>query len=82
MVKWSGILRLINKRTAQNKEIHTSVIKTPRINIKGKGLEQIVVAYIKKYYEAPASCIRSKPANAILEKVKRGHQTLNMLHSA
>ena len=54
---------------------------TPRTNIKGKGLEQAVMAHIKNHYEAPMPLIWSKPANALLEKVKRGHQTLNMLHS-
>ena len=44
-------------------------------------LEQAVMAYIETNNEAPAPFIWTKSANDILEKVKRGHQTLNKLQS-
>ena len=44
-------------------------------------LEEAVMAYIEKHNEAPAPFIWTKSANDILEKVKRGRQTLNKLQS-
>lgn len=44
-------------------------------------LEQTVMSYIEKHNEAPAPFIWTQSAQDILEKVKRGRQTLNKLQS-
>jgi transposase len=44
-------------------------------------LEQAVLDYIDKHNEAPAPFIWTKSAQDILEKVKRGRQTLNKLQT-
>lgn len=44
-------------------------------------LEHAVIDYIDKHNEAPAPFIWTKSAQDILEKVKRGRQTLNKLQS-
>lgn len=44
-------------------------------------LEQAVMNYIDKHNQAPAPFIWTKSAQDILEKVKRGRQTLNKLHT-
>lgn len=45
-------------------------------------LEQAVTDYIDKHNEAPAPFIWTKSAKDILEKVKRGRETLNKLQTA
>lgn len=44
-------------------------------------LEEAVMSYIEKHNEAPAPFIWTRSAQDILEKVKRGRQTLNKLQS-
>ena len=126
-IEWLRFLRLINKSTPQDKEIHIicdnyATHKHPKVKSWLKyhkrfhvhftptsaswlnmverffrdlseqqlrrgvfrsvsELEQAVMAYIEKHNEAPAPFIWTKSANDILEKVKRGRQTLNMLQS-
>jgi hypothetical protein len=45
-------------------------------------LQRAVMDYIDKHNEAPAPFIWTKSATDILEKVKRGRETLNKLQSA
>jgi transposase len=126
-IEWLRFLRLINKSTPHDKEIHIicdnyATHKHPKVKSWLKyhkrfhvhftptsaswlnmverffrdlseqqlrrgvfrsvsELEQAVMAYIEKHNEAPAPFIWTKSANDILEKVKRGRQTLNMLQS-
>ena len=44
-------------------------------------LEEAVMNYIDKHNNAPAPFIWTQSAHDILEKVKRGRQTLNKLHT-
>ena len=126
-IEWLRFLRLINKSTPQDKEVHIicdnyATHKHPKVKSWFKyhkrfhvhftptsaswlnmverffrdlseqqlrrgifrsvsELEQAVMAYIEKNNEAPAPFIWTKSANDILEKVKRGRQTLNKLQS-
>ena len=126
-IEWLRFLRLINKSTPQDKEIHIicdnyATHKHPKVKSWLKyhkrfhvhftptsaswlnmverffrdlseqqlrrgvfrsvsELEQAVMTYIEKHNETPAPFVWTKSANDILEKVKRGHQTLNMLQS-
>jgi hypothetical protein len=45
-------------------------------------LEQALMDYIARHNQAPAPFIWTKSANDILEKVKRGRETLNKLQTA
>ena len=126
-IEWLRFLRLLNKNTPRDKEIHIicdnyATHKHPKVKSWLKyhkrfhvhftptsaswlnmverffrdlseqqlrrgvfrsvsELEEAVMAYIEKHNEAPAPFIWTKSANDILEKVKRGRQTLNMLQS-
>lgn len=126
-IEWLRFLRLINKSTPPDKEIHIicdnyATHKHPKVKSWLKyhkrfhvhftptsaswlnmverffrdlseqqlrrgvfrsvsELEHAVMTYIEKHNEAPAPFIWTKSANDILEKVKRGRQTLNMLQS-
>ena len=126
-IEWLHFLRLINKNTPQDKEVHIicdnyATHKHPKVKSWLKyhkrfhvhftptsaswlnmverffrdlseqqlrrgvfrsvsELEQAVMAYIETNNEAPAPFIWTKSANDILEKVKRGRQTLNKLQS-
>jgi transposase len=126
-IEWLNFLRLINKSTPPNKEIHIicdnyATHKHPKVkswlkyhkrfhvhftptsaswlnmverffrNLSEQQLrrgvfrsvpelEQAVMGYIDKHNEAPAPFIWTKSAQDILEKVKRGRQTLNKLQS-
>lgn len=126
-IEWLHFLRLINKSTPPDKEIHIicdnyATHKHPKVKSWLKyhkrfhvhftptsaswlnmverffrdlseqqlrrgvfrsvsELEHAVMTYIEKHNEAPAPFIWTKSANDILEKVKRGRQTLNMLQS-
>ena len=125
--EWLDFLRLINKNTPADKEIHIicdnyATHKHPKVQSWLKyhkrfhvhftptsaswlnmverffrdlserqlrrgvfrsvaDLEEAVMEYISKHNEAPAPFIWTKSANDILEKVKRGRQTLNKLQS-
>jgi transposase len=125
--EWLKFLRLINKRTPSDKEIHiicdnygthkhakvqrwfsrhkrfyvhftpTSASWRNRVErffrdlteqqlrrrvFRSVGeLEQALMDYIDKHNDAPAPFIWTQSANDILEKVKRGRQTLNTLQS-
>jgi transposase len=123
--EWLDFLRLINKNTPPDKEIHIicdnyATHKHPKVQSWLKyhkrfhvhftptsaswlnmverffrdlserqlrrgifhsvaDLEKAVMEYIDKHNESPAPFIWTKSANDILEKVKRGRQTLNKL---
>ena len=125
--EWLDFLRLINKNTPQDKEIHIicdnyATHKHPKVQSWLKHhkrfnvhftptsaswlnmverffrdlseqqlrrgvfssvaeLEHAVMSYIEKHNQAPAPFIWTKSAKDILEKVKRGRQTLNKLQS-
>jgi len=125
--EWLDFLRLINKNTPKDKEIHIicdnyATHKHPKVQSWLKyhkrfhvhftptsaswlnmverffrdlseqqlrrgvfcsvaALEQAVMSYIEKHNQAPAPFIWTKSAQDILEKVKRGRQTLNKLQS-
>lgn len=126
-IEWLDFLRLINKNTPKDKDIHIicdnyATHKHPKVQSWFKHhkrfyvhftptsaswlnmierffrdlseqqlrrgvfrsvaeLEKAVMAYISKHNESPAPFIWTKSANDILEKVKRGHQTLDKLQS-
>lgn len=46
-----------------------------------KELEESVMSFIEKHNKQPAPYIWTKSANDILEKVKRGREKLDKLHS-
>ena len=46
-----------------------------------KELQESVMAFIEKHNKEPAPYIWTKSASDILEKVKRGRETLNKLHT-
>ena len=125
--EWLDFLRLINKNTPKDKEIHIicdnyATHKHPKVqswlryhkrfhvhftptsaswlnmverffrNLSDQqlrrgvfcsvaDLEEAVMSYIEKHNQAPAPFIWTKSAQDILEKVKRGRQTLNKLQS-
>jgi len=125
--EWLDFLRLINKNTPKDKEIHIicdnyATHKHPKVQSWLKHhkrfhvhftptsaswlnmverffrdlseqqlrrgvfssvaeLEHAVMSYIEKHNQAPAPFIWTKSAKDILEKVKRGRQTLNKLQS-
>lgn len=125
--EWLNFLRLINKNTPSDKEIHIicdnyATHKHPKVKSWLKyhkrfhvhftptsaswlnmverffrdlserqlrrgvfrsvqELDQAVMSYIDKHNQAPAPFIWTKSAQDILEKVKRGRQTLNKLQS-
>lgn len=125
--EWLDFLRLINKNTPKDKEIHIicdnyATHKHPKVqswlkyhkrfhvhftptsaswlnmverffrNLSEQQLrrgvfcsvaelEEAVMSYIEKHNQAPAPFIWTKSAQDILEKVKRGRQTLNKLQS-
>lgn len=125
--EWLDFLRLINKNTPADKEIHIicdnyATHKHPKVQSWLKyhkrfhvhftptsaswlnmverffrdlserqlrrgvfhsvaDLEKAVMDYISKHNESPAPFIWTKSANDILEKVKRGRQTLNKLQN-
>jgi len=126
-IEWLDFLRLINKNTPKDKEIHIicdnyATHKHPKVQSWLKyhkrfhvhftptsaswlnmverffrdlserqlrrgvfcsvtELEEAVMSYIEKHNQAPAPFIWTKSAQDILEKVKRGRQTLNKLQS-
>lgn len=126
-IEWLKFLRLINKSTPPDKEIHIicdnyATHKHPKVKSWLKyhkrfhvhftptsaswlnmverffrdlseqqlrrgvfrsvpELEEAVISYIEKHNEAPAPFIWTQSAQDILEKVKRGRQTLNKLQS-
>lgn len=125
--EWLDFLRLINKNTPKDKEVHIicdnyATHKHPKVqswlkyhkrfhvhftptsaswlNIVERffrdlseqqlrrgvfcsvsELQEAVMGYIEKHNQAPAPFIWTKSAQDILEKVKRGRQTLNKLQS-